>query len=425
MVQPARSAVSVSTLVVAALLVASLIVPAQTFANDNCDVSVDLDGGQSLALLAFALDYSGAGGTFFGDSTDPGIGPSWGSEELVCTAASGEIFTAIDDGASTLSVFMADQTAPIVGPAPLFTCAFTLAGGFPCPDADAFTVTAHQFPADPFEFPFDVAVPAATVSVAPRASVCGDGFTEGAEQCDDGNTDAGDCCSPTCTLDAASAPCDDGDVCTTSESCDGAGACVATAELQCDDGTPCTWDRCDPVAGCLSTEEPRPRCLHFSRSKVDIRNDPTKDRKDRFQLTAKRLSGDPGDPTTSTSYAVCVYDEIAGTPSLVDRIEIPTPGAWAPAGSGFDYDDKTGAVDGIQLVRVRRTHGRTRFAVKMDAGGLNATLPTPFSDERLLAQDGNVVVQLEDSAGQCWSQDYDEHPGKVSHRPDRFRGKHR
>src|SRR5262249_17122586 len=45
------------------------------------------------------------------------------------------------------------------------------------------------------------------LGAAPAAAVCGDGILDAGEQCDDGNTVAGDCCSPTCTFEAASTFC--------------------------------------------------------------------------------------------------------------------------------------------------------------------------------------------------------------------------
>jgi YVTN family beta-propeller protein/cysteine-rich repeat protein len=56
--------------------------------------------------------------------------------------------------------------------------------------------------------------------------VCGDGIVDTAagEQCDDGNTVAGDCCSPTCQIDPDGTSCSDGDVCNGEETCH-AGRC--------------------------------------------------------------------------------------------------------------------------------------------------------------------------------------------------------
>jgi hypothetical protein len=62
------------------------------------------------------------------------------------------------------------------------------------------------------------------------ASVCGNGLLEVGEQCDDSNTDAGDCCSATCTFEPGS--CDDGAFCTTGETCT-AGVCGGGGLTDC------------------------------------------------------------------------------------------------------------------------------------------------------------------------------------------------
>ncbi len=78
-------------------------------------------------------------------------------------------------------------------------------------------------------------------------TVCGDAVTEGAEQCDDGNTADGDCCSSTCQFEMLGAACDDGNVCTTGDVCDGAGRCEGLFDdgLICEvDGDVCTMHIC-------------------------------------------------------------------------------------------------------------------------------------------------------------------------------------
>ena len=69
---------------------------------------------------------------------------------------------------------------------------------------------------------------------------CGNGIVEINEDCDDGNTDDGDCCSSTCTFEPVASLCDDGNVCTDNE-CDGAGTCLIAANNSdpCDDGLFC------------------------------------------------------------------------------------------------------------------------------------------------------------------------------------------
>ena len=92
-------------------------------------------------------------------------------------------------------------------------------------------------------------------------SVCGNGVLDAGEDCDDGNTVDGDCCSSLCFFEVAGSLCsDDGNVCT-DNLCDGAGACAAiNNNAPCDDGLFCNGpDACfggtcnthagDPCAG--------------------------------------------------------------------------------------------------------------------------------------------------------------------------------
>ena len=83
---------------------------------------------------------------------------------------------------------------------------------------------------------------------------CGDGILDPGEQCDDGNTQNGDCCSSTCHFEASGSPCkDDGNECT-EDVCNGAGACTHPFEpagTACtDDGKLCTDDVCDGAGAC-------------------------------------------------------------------------------------------------------------------------------------------------------------------------------
>ena len=63
-------------------------------------------------------------------------------------------------------------------------------------------------------------------------AVCGNGTPESGEDCDDGNTDPGDCCSPTCQYESAATECRPAaGICDAPDNCDGAGACTADAKL--------------------------------------------------------------------------------------------------------------------------------------------------------------------------------------------------
>src|SRR5262245_17761045 len=70
---------------------------------------------------------------------------------------------------------------------------------------------------------------------------CANGVLDASEDCEDGNTDPGDCCSPTCSFDAPSTACaEDGNACTR-DVCDGAGHCEHPADPQAS-GLPCATD---------------------------------------------------------------------------------------------------------------------------------------------------------------------------------------
>ncbi len=86
----------------------------------------------------------------------------------------------------------------------------TSVGG--CDVAESCTGTSPECPPDSYE-------------ESGHQCVCGDGTLDPGEECDDGNNLSGDCCSPSCRLDPAGAPCDDGLVCTSGETCDGFGVC--------------------------------------------------------------------------------------------------------------------------------------------------------------------------------------------------------
>ena len=85
---------------------------------------------------------------------------------------------------------------------------------------------------------------------------CGDGVIGEGEECDDGNTTAGDCCSATCTFEATGSSCGSASVtgCSNADTCDGAGVCetndVASGTACPDDGSLCTSDICNGSGSC-------------------------------------------------------------------------------------------------------------------------------------------------------------------------------
>ena len=96
------------------------------------------------------------------------------------------------------------------------------------------------------------------VAAAPLVSqTCGNNIVEGTEDCDDNNTDDGDCCSSTCAYEGGGSNCgDDGSECVVQDTCDGAGSCTDNGfvanDTDCGDtGTECiNQDKCNGSGTC-------------------------------------------------------------------------------------------------------------------------------------------------------------------------------
>ena len=97
---------------------------------------------------------------------------------------------------------------------------------------------------------------------AQAAPVCGNSVVESGEDCDDGNTDSGDCCSPTCQYESAATVCRPAaGVCDAPDHCDGAGACTPDAKLTSE--CRASAGVCDPAQSCdgVSDDCPPPPCF--------------------------------------------------------------------------------------------------------------------------------------------------------------------
>jgi hypothetical protein len=95
-----------------------------------------------------------------------------------------------------------------------------------------------------------------TVSELCSEGVCGSAVPM---NCNDGNPCSNDSCQPEqgCVHGPNSASCDDGDPCTLGDGCS-AGECLPGEALTCDDSNPCTNDLCNPLTGCLHTNNSEP-----------------------------------------------------------------------------------------------------------------------------------------------------------------------
>src|SRR5262249_60217971 len=69
--------------------------------------------------------------------------------------------------------------------------------------------------------------------------------------CTDGNVCTNDCCNPAsgCTYTNNTAPCADGNACTANDACT-SGTCIGGPPINCNDADSCTDDFCDAGTGC-------------------------------------------------------------------------------------------------------------------------------------------------------------------------------
>jgi hypothetical protein len=105
------------------------------------------------------------------------------------------------------------------------------------------------------------------------------------------------------------------------------------------------------------------------------------------------VQSDFGNPTTGTSYTLCVYDD----DSLKTAMFLPTVN-WQPVGAkGYQYKDVSGAFLGLTKVLLKGGGaGQSKILVKGKGLGVPSE-SLPFS------QSINVTVQLlRNDAAQCW-----------------------
>lgn len=232
-------------------------------------------------------------------------------------------------------------------------------------------------------------------------SICGNGFIDFGESCDDGNQANGDCCSSDCQIASADGlSCEDGNQCTTAETCQ-AGSCIAGGDVTCD---PCLV--CNANSGCVVPDLVYP-CQQppTDGSLLRIRRDPLSPSKD--SILWKWRSQTPveldelGAPDTLTDLSLCVY--AAG--SLVMSATIPAgatcandESCWRISDSTAQFKDRDGFYGGLARLRLREgTKGKLLTRGSGENLGVPALfLPLPVT-VRLRRNDGTP----------CWEANYD------------------
>jgi cysteine-rich repeat protein len=236
--------------------------------------------------------------------------------------------------------------------------------------------------------------------VSGPGSGCGNGVIDPDEDCDDGNTVSGDCCSASCHFEAIENTCaDDGDPCTR-DHCDGAGTCVHQG---CDG---CLT--CDPVAGCV--DRPAVGCEPAATGASSLLlTDAMDDRKDHLAWRWRGNTAVPkarfGDPRETTDYALCLY-ETSPTQLQLDA-RVPAGGrcggadCWKETRTGFAYRDRDKTPDGVQSVTLA-DGGASRTAT-IAVTGKGQLLGVPKLPLRTPLR---VQLRRNDAPG-CWEATYD------------------
>jgi len=113
---------------------------------------------------------------------------------------------------------------------------------------------------------------------------------------------------------------------------------------------------------------------------------------------------DFGDPFTTTSYALCVYDHTGGTPTRRFAAGVPFGGTcaghpcWRDTATGYLYVDSARTPDGVATLSLRAAG---TAGAKLILQGQGANLP--FSGLPLTLP---VTVQLTTGSGLCWGANY-------------------
>lgn len=237
---------------------------------------------------------------------------------------------------------------------------------------------------------------------------CGNSVVEIGEDCEDGNTTDGDCCSSTCQYESVGSPCDDANACTVADGCS-AGSCIPGVAADCDDGDLCTVDTCDEVDGCHNDGVPVPAedCHQPGKAMFLVVDAAAKKMKWMWKKGDVVAPADLGAPAVDTDYALCVFDRSGGTPDLVASYRVPAGAtAWSIKPSTVKYVEKTGSPEGITLAWAKAVDLPGKSAALMKAGGGSLVLPTAYSASEFFDLDTSITVQALNGVGTCWSTDF-------------------
>ena len=230
------------------------------------------------------------------------------------------------------------------------------------------------------------------VTATAFTTACSDPANEG-QPCDDGNPCTGNdtCQSESCTGSPLSdgSECNDGSLCTQGDECQ-AGVCTPGP---------------GPLSGCHA-----PVLAGTSRFLlVDGSNDIRDRLAWRWAKGEATTLAELGDPTTNTTYTLCIYDEVGETPTLVSETVIPPGPHWTAITKGYRYVDAERANGGIRRLALKEGPDR-KARIVLRGKGQNLWVPgLP------LRQESDVTVQLVNESA-CWEAKYSTYLRRDSER---------
>lgn len=134
--------------------------------------------------------------------------------------------------------------------------------------------------------------------------------------------------------------CDDGNACTSADTCNANLDCVGSGAADCDDGIECTLDECVAPAGCRHTSPPAPECLEGSKTQLVVGQS---SRQVDFKWQGGPLDKATfGDPTASGGYSLCVFDANGLYAHATAPAGCDSGTCWNATRAGFKFKSKAG-----------------------------------------------------------------------------------
>lgn len=280
---------------------------------------IDADGN-----LGTTGDRTPAVGWTFSTNVDP---PDFSTPASGMTDIGGQINFAIDHGADLMANLDIIET---VQPGYTFLSASCIKGGNPVGTPGSARVDNIAI------VPQDIV---SCTFINHKIPVCGDGVIDSGEQCDDGNTQNGDCCSSTCVYEPNGSPCgDDGNQCT-NDVCNGAGVCThpnSSIGTPCEaDGNLCTNDHCNGMG----------MCVFLSNVTCQAANPPCEGGQTCNPMTGACVNNPDAPQGTACNLDnnLCTIDECDGSGACVFVSNVTCQAANPPCEGGQTCNPMTGA----------------------------------------------------------------------------------